>query len=320
MTKFQAIAQTVKFTLKKKSPEILLGLGVVGVGVSTVLACKATLKVEGIIDVYEETMDKIETTLERSESGELVGAEYYVEDAKKDKLTLKTQTVVEFAKVYGPSVTLMGVSIGCILGAHHIMSQRQVALMAAYKVVEEAFSSYRNRVVNELGDAKDAHFMYGTSTIEEESTIIGEDGKKKKVKTEKEELVPGAKLSGFARMFEEEKPDQLGSWVGSTQWSPIHDYNLNFLQGKEKYFNDKLTVKGFVTVNEVYEELGFPPTEAGMICGWRYKSERGDGYISFTPRGIDGNWVFGMDGDAVVIDLNIDGVIFDQEWARKELN
>ena len=151
MTKFQAIAQTVKFTLKKKSPEILLGLGVVGVGVSTVLACKATLKVEGIIDVYEETMDKIETTLERSESGELVGAEYYAEDAKKDKLTLKTQTVVEFAKVYGPSVTLMGVSIGCILGAHHIMSQRQVALMAAYKVVEEAFSSYRNRVVNELG-------------------------------------------------------------------------------------------------------------------------------------------------------------------------
>lgn len=320
MTKFQAIAQTVKFTLKKKSPEILLGLGVVGVGVSTVLACKATLKVEGIIDVYEETMDKIETTLERSESGELVGAEYYAEDVKKDKLTLKTQTVVEFAKVYGPSVTLMGVSIGCILGAHHIMSQRQVALMAAYKVVEEAFSSYRNRVVNELGDAKDAHFMYGTNTVEEESTIIGEDGKKKKVKTEKEELVPGAKLSGFARMFEEEKPDQLGSWVGSTQWSPIHDYNLNFLQGKEKYFNDKLTVKGFVTVNEVYEELGFPPTEAGMICGWRYKSERGDGYISFTPRGIDGNWVFGMDGDAVVIDLNIDGVIFDQEWARKELN
>ncbi len=320
MKKFEAIAQTAKFTVKKYSPEILLGAGIVGVGVSTVLACKATLKVEAILDTYEETMEKIETTLDRSERGELGDVEYYDEDAKKDRLTVKTQTVVEFAKIYGPSVTLMGVSIGCILGAHRIMSQRQVALMAAYKVMEEAFATYRGRVVGELGAEQDGHFMYGTKTVLGEETEIDENGKKKKVKTEKEELVPGAKLSGFARMFEAEQPDQHGAWVGSTQWSPVHDYNLSFLNGKEKYFNDKLVVKGFVTVNEVYEELGFPPTEAGMICGWRYKSERGDGYISFNPRGVDGNWVMGIDGDSIVIDLNIDGVIFDQDFARKELN
>ncbi len=320
MTKLQTITNTAKLTIKRYSPEILLGVGVVGVGVSTVLACKATLKVEVILDTYEDTIAKIDDTLDRSEAGNLGEVEYYVEDAKKDKLIVKTQTVVEFAKLYGPSVTLMGASIGCILGAHKIMSKRQVALMAAYKVIEESFSAYRGRVINELGEVKDGHFMYGTTTLLEKDTIIGEDGKKQKVTNEKEELVPGAKLSGFARLFEEEQPDQIGAWTGSTQWSPIHDYNLSFLQGKEKYFNDKLTVKGFVTVNEVYEELGFPPTEAGMICGWRYKSERGDGYISFNPRGIDGNWAFGMDGDSVIIDLNIDGVIFDQDYARKELN
>lgn len=319
MTKLQAMTKTVSYTFKKYSPEILLGVGVVGVGVSTVLACKATLKVEAILDTYEETIDKIDDTLMRSEDGDLGDVSYTFEDSKKDKLTVKTQTVVEFAKLYGPSITLMGASIGCILGAHRIMSKRQVALIAAYKMMEEAFTTYRGRVIRELGEDKDGHFMYGTNTISEEDTVIGEDGKKKKVTNEKEELVPGAKLSGFARMFEEEKPDQHGAWVGSTQWSPIHDYNLSFLEGKERYFNDKLTVKGFVTVNEVYEELGFPPTEAGMICGWRYKSERGDGYISFNPRGIDGNWAFGMDGDGIVIDLNIDGVIFDQDFARKEL-
>lgn len=319
MKKLQVMTKSVGYTFKKYSPEILLGVGVIGTIGSTVLACRATLKVEAILDTYEETMDKIEDTLAKSEAGELGTVEYYIEDAKKDKLTVKAQTVVQFVKVYGPSVTLMGASIGCILGSYRIMSKRQVALMAAYKVMEEAFSTYRGRVVRELGEVKDAHFMYGTETISEEGTIIGEDGKKKKVTNEKEELVPGAKLSGFARIFEEEKPDQHGAWVGSTQWSPIHDYNLNFLGGKEKYFNDKLVQKGFVTVNEVYEELGFPPTEAGMICGWRYKSERGDGYISFDPRGIDGNWMTGTDGDSIVIDLNIDGVIFDQDFARKEL-
>ena len=314
------IFETVKFTTKKYSPEILLGFGILGVGVSTVLACKATLKVEEVLDIYEESMENIESTLERSENGDLAGVEYSLTDAKKDKITLKTQTVVQFAKIYAPAATLMGVSIGCILGSYRIMSKRQVALMAAYKVVEEAFANYRKRVVNELGEAKDGHFMYGTKTVIDENTIIDENGEEKKIKTEREELVPGVKLSGFARMFGPEQPDQKGSWTGSTQWSPVHDYNLSFLEGKERYFNDKLaTTQIGITANEVYEELGFPPTAAGMIVGWEYKSDRGDGYISFAPRGIDGNWVMGQDGDSIVIDLNVDGIIFDEEEAIKEL-
>lgn len=316
MSKLQLMVQSAKFTVKKYSPEILLGFGILGVGVSTVLACKATLQVENILDEYQDNKERIDEGISLHDAGEIT---YPVEVANKDMRVLKAQTAVEFVKLYAPSATLMTVSIGCILGAHRIMSKRNVALMAAYKVVEEAFTTYRGRVVKELGEAKDAHFMYGTETVTEEETVIDENGKKKKVTKEREELIPGVKLSGFARMFEPEQPDQIGGWTGSTQWSPLHDYNLSFLTRKEEHFNDQLVVKGFVTVNEVLDELGFPPTESGMICGWRYKSERGDGYISFQPRGIDGNWVMGKDGDSIVLDFNIDGVIFDQQAARKEL-
>jgi len=315
--KIKAFVSSTKFVLKKYSPEILLGLGLTGMGIGTILACKATLKCEEILDEHAEKMAMVEEAIEIGEVGDV---EYTMEIAKKDRFIIKSETVIEFVKLYGPSVTLMGASVGCILGAHHIMSKRNVALMAAYKVVEEAFTTYRGRVVKELGEAKDSHFMYGTETIDETETIVDENGKKKKVTNQKEELIPGVKMSGFARLFEEEKPDQTGSWYGSTQWSPIHEYNLSFLNAKEKDFNDKLIVKGFVVMNDVYEELGFPPTEAGMICGWRYKSERGDGYISFRPRGIDGNWAMGVDGDAIVLDFNIDGVIFDENIARGELN
>ncbi|MDX9917300.1 MAG: DUF6353 family protein [Gudongella sp.] len=317
MRKLQMIANSVIFTAKKYSPEILLGVGVVGVGVSTVLACKATLQVEGILDEYTELKEKVQDGIELHEEGEI---NYPIEVANKDLKVLKAQTAVSFVKLYAPSATLMTVSIGCILGAHRIMSKRNVALMAAYKVVEEAFTTYRGRVVKELGEAKDAHFMYGTETVIEEETIIDENGKKKKITKEKEELIPGAKLSGFARMFEAEQPDQVGGWTGSTQWSPVHDYNLSFLDAKEKHFNNKLVVKGFVTVNEVLEELGFETTVSGMVAGWKYKSSTGDGYISFRPRGIDGNWMVGQDGDVIVLDFNIDGVIFDQKEARKELS
>ena len=316
MKKLQMLAKTAAYTAKKYSPEILLGVGIVGVGVSTVLACKATLKVESILDEYEEYKGKIEDGMELNEAGEV---SYPVEVAKKDIRVLKANTAVQFVKLYGPSVTLMGASIGCILGAYRIMSKRQVALMAAYKVMEEAFTTYRGRVVKELGETKDAHFMYGTDTIEETSTVLDENGKKKKETTQREEIVPGAKLSGFARVFGPEKPDQYGSWEGSTQWSPVHEYNISFLERKEEHFNDQLVANDFVAANEVLKELGFPQTTAGMVAGWRNKSANGDGYISFRPRGIDGNWNFGKDGDSIIIDLNIDGIIFDEKEARKEL-
>lgn len=317
MSKLQTLGKTIMFATKKHSPEILLGLGLVGMVGSTVLACKATLKVEEILDDYQESKEKVQDALELAENGEV---NYPVEVANQDLIKAKAKTAGSLIKIYAPSTTLMLVSMGCILGSYRIMSKRNVALMAAYKVMEEAFTTYRGRVVRELGDVKDAHFMYGTDTVLENETIVDENGKKKTVTKEKEELVPGVKLSGFARMFEPEQPDQFGSWVGSTQWSSIHDYNLSFLTAKEQHFNDKLVVKGFVTINEVLEELGFATTEAGMVAGWRYKADNGDGYISFRPRGIDGNWMTGIDGDALVLDFNIDGIIFDQSVARKELN
>ena len=316
MGKIQMITQTIRFTAKKYAPEILLGVGIVGVGVSTVLACKATLQVEGILDEFNDKKEDIQHAIDLHDDGQL---NYPMEIAAKDTQVLKAQTAFEFVKLYAPSATLMTVSIGCILGAHRIMSKRNVAIMAAYKVMEEAFTTYRGRVIKELGDEKDAHFMYGTETISEESTILDENGKKKKITTTREELVTGAKLSGFARRFEPEQPDQVGGWSGSSQWSPLHEYNLSFLHAKEQHFNNQLVVYGFVSMNAVLEELGFQPTEAGMVAGWRYKSDRGDGYISFQPRGIDGNWAMGTDGDSIVLDFNIDGIIFDQNIARKEL-
>lgn len=308
-----------KFTLKKHAPEILLGVGITGMVGSTVLACKATLKLNDVLEERTELLGKIDVINDKIEAGELTAEEYTAEDAKKDTLLINAQTVGKLIRLYGPAVTLAGASIACILGSYKIMNKRNVALMAAYKVIEEAFTNYRKRVVKEFGETKDAHFMYGTETVETEETVYSEDGKKKKVKKTKEELVPGANLSGFARVFEAEKSDQKGSWIGSAEWSPIHDYNLQFLLFKEKYFNDLLASKGFVTINEVLEQLGFAPTEAGMVCGWRYKGD-GDGYISFRPRGIDGNWTFGKDGDSMILDFNIDGVIFDETAARNESN
>lgn len=307
--KFKAIIGAVGFTLKKYSPEILMGVGIAGVVGSTVMACAATLKAEEILDSYESKKERIDDCVLVRETSEV---DYSLAEEKADRRTLACATAGKFIRLYGPSATLMLGSIGCILAAHHIMKQRNVALMAAYKVLEESFSKYRKRVAAKYGEAADAEFYYGGAEDQVVETTTDENGNE----TTK---IHNTGLSGFSREFSEEVPDQIGGWSGSTQWSKRHEYNLSFLSAKEDHFNRMLLTKGFVTMNDVYAELGFAPTEAGMICGWRYKSERGDGFISFRPRGIDGNWNYGQDGDSIILDFNIDGVIFDQNVARKEM-
>ena len=241
MGKIKMIANTAMFTVKKYSPEILLGIGFVGIGVSTVLACKATLKVEEVLDVYETTMENVDLTLEIS--AERNDDTYTLADAKKDRITIKTQTAVQFVKIYGPSATLMVASMGCILGSYRIMSKRQIALMAAYKVMEEAFTTYRGRVINELGEVKDAHFMYGTDTITDEETVVDENGKSAVVHLPKGYKIEDIKLEN---MFKEKKNKRLQVLMYPTQYNRMKNYcesnNIkinSFINEAIKYYLDK---------------------------------------------------------------------------------
>lgn len=288
--------------IKKYSPEILMVAGITGVVGAAVLACKATLKCEALIDEHDGKMEAA------NEARNTIDEERYsAEDYKKDVVVIKVQTAVNFIKLYGPAVSLGVASICCILGAHNIMKKRNVALMAAYKLVEQSFAEYRDRVKAELGDAEDFHFRYGTTKGETTETIVDEDGKKKKVKHLTQEL-DGSMCSMYARMFEPEERDGNGGWSGSTQFSPKHDYNYAFLTQKLNWMNDRLNAQGFVFLNDVYEELGFPRTKEGQAVGWVKGPNGIDNYITF---GQAFDYVAYRDGDPILLDFNVDGVIWD---------
>ena len=69
------------FQLKKHSPEILVVAGVIGVVTSAVMACKATTKVDKIVENTKNDIDKVHTATATgvTEAGE----SYSVEDSKK---------------------------------------------------------------------------------------------------------------------------------------------------------------------------------------------------------------------------------------------
>ena len=285
--------------VKKFSPEILVGVGIVGLIGSTVMACNATLKVDAVLSVAKEKKAKID------KASATMNADVYSEkDRQKDLLITYVQTGADFAKLYGPAVLLGGVSIACILGSYNIMRKRNIAVVAAYKVLKDGFDKYRERVVEDLGTEKDLEYRHGTKMEKVEETVTDpETGKKKKVKKDVA-TYDSNHVSQYARFFDESCP----------QWSKTPEYNLLFLKTQQNYANDLLHARGHLFLNEVYDMLGMKHTQEGSVTGW-VLSESSDNFVDFgifdVRRKAAREFVNG-DERSILLDFNVDGIIWDK--------
>lgn len=294
----------VGFKFKKHSPEILVGAGIVGVVGSAVMACKATTKLD---EVLTEPKEKIEKIHELMEKPDMVpeGKEYTEEDGKKDLTIMYTQTAVKVAKLYAPAVILGTVSIAAILGGHHILRKRNLALAAAYATIDKGFKEYRGRVIERFGEELDKELKYNIKAKEIEETVVNEDGSETTVKKTVNVADPNA-ISDYARFFDD----------GCNGWTKDPEFNLMFLKDQQRYANDLLKTRGHLFLNEVYDMLGIPRCEAGQIVGWIYDEKHpvGDNFIDFGIYDLHNekkrDFVNGYER-TILLDFNVDGNILE---------
>jgi hypothetical protein len=267
-------------TLKKHSPEILVVTGVVGAVASAVMACRATTKVSAVVENHKEQLEAIHKAVEtpdaqyKDEDGSV--HEYTEEVAKRDLVTVYTRTGIDFVKLYGPSVLLGAASVSCILASVNILHKRNAALAAAYTIVDSSFKEYRGRVIERFGKELDRELKYNLKSkeIEIEETVVDEDGNERvEKKTVTATVSEGVKHSAFTRCFDETNPN----------WTKSAEQNMIFLWQQQAYASRLLREKSWLTINEVYELLGFEPTAAGQVVGWVYdeKNPVGDNYVDF---------------------------------------
>ena len=289
------------FQIKKHSPEILLVAGVVGTVASAVMACKATIKAKEIVDKSKEDIAIIHDCMANETLKE--NGEYSDEQGKKDLTIAYTNTAVDLAKVYGPSVILGTLSIASILTSNNILRGRNVALAAAYATVDKSYKEYRGRVREKYGEEADKELTFDIKAKEVEKTVLDEKGKEKKVKETVLDSNSNAH-SPYAKVF-----DELND-----NWENDSEYNTMFLRKTERWANDYLKSHGYLFLNDVYKALGFQPTRAGQVVGWIYDpiNPVGDNYVSF---GIDNLYDNGVrlfvngNESAVWLDFNVDGDI-----------
>ena len=305
MTSVSGTVHKVGFQLQRKSPELLVGLGIIGAITSAVLACKATTKAGKII---EEANDAISTIHQANENGVTNAGETYSEqDCKKDLAVAYVQTGVKFAKLYAPAVLLGTASVASILASHNIMKKRNVALAAAYAAVDKSFKDYRGRVLERFGEQVEKELRYNIKAQEIEETVTDGKGKEKTVKKTADVAEAGwdpSKYSPYAKIFDESHPD----------WRKDAEQNRYYLQALQAQATDKLRSQGHLFLNEVYDMLGFKRTKAGSAVGWIYDPRHpiGDDFVDFgmfevqRPAAVD--FVNGYER-SFILDFNVVGDI-----------
>lgn len=303
MTKVNRTFGKVGFKLKKHSPEILAVTGTIGVVTSAVMACRATTKLSSILERSKKEIEVINTAMEHPEY--LNGHEYTEEDGKNDLRISYAKTGLSIVKLYAPSVILGGLSITAMLTSNNILRKRNIALAAAYTAVDKGFKEYRSRVVERFGEEMDRELRYNLKSKEIEEKVIDEKTGKEKTVKKTVNVGDPTNYSVYARFYDD----------GCNGWTKNPEDNLYFLKCQENYANDLLKTRGHLFLNEVYDMLGIPRTQAGQIVGWVYdeKNPVGDNFVDFGILDMykerNRDFVNGHER-TILLDFNVDGEIF----------
>lgn len=197
---------TIKTGVNRKSPEILIGLGIAGMITTTVLAVKATPKALKLIEA-----EKRRQNLDKSYTGERI-------------TNLKPVEVVKVTwKCYIPALVTGGISIACLIGSNSVNARRNAALATAYKLSETALTEYKDKVVEEIGEQKE-------KVIREK---IAQDKVDKMQENKTEVVVVG---SGDVLFLEPVCGKPFKSDIETVR-KVINDFNYRMTTGQEEYIS-----------------------------------------------------------------------------------
>lgn len=213
------------------------------------------------------------------------------EPTKKDKLKFVGKEVA----CYAPAVALTVGGVITSASGFKIEKQRYEGAAAAYSAMAAAYAAYRQRVRDDKGVEQDEKYALGNVP-------------KPKKDEEPIEYSPelGSKLNAGS-------PYSFFFDSTSTQWTKDPEANKAILYSAQERCNHLLMANGHLFLNEVFDELGMPRTQAGAIVGWVIGN--GDNEVDFGLENSHSEaarrFINGYEAVAL-LDFNVDGIIWDK--------
>lgn len=217
---FKGLVNKSKYFIGKHSPEILTGLGITGMITTTVLAVKATPKAIDLINKKKVQLEKEELTV--------------------------VETVKAAWKPYLPSIGMGVSSIACIICANRVNSKRNAALAAAYSLSERTLSTYRDKVIETIGEKKEKAIREKVAQEEVDNNKLGST-----------QVIIASQGNTLCM-------DSMSGRYFRSDMETIKQ-SINKL-------NRRLTYENYISLNEFYGEIGLDNTKNGDLLGWNIDS------------------------------------------------
>lgn len=248
---FKSIISVTGNFIKMHSSEICLGIGVCGLAGTVVTTAKVATPIINMSRDYQAEKEELNFEFENDKTNE----EY-----KNKFRAIRLDYYKNVAVCVLPVAGSIAVTLGGFFGAYNIISTKLTAMTAAAESLEAMFNKYRARVVDDAGEEKDQYYMTGAKKVKKTkvSEVNEETGEVEEytVYSTKEDL---DMVSEFAVCFDE---------VNSSKWTKHGALNKAEIRSAERFANIRLKAKGWLSLNEVYEMLGVPATDAGQVFGW----------------------------------------------------
>lgn len=160
-------------------------------------------------------------------------------------------------KCYIPAAATGVTSAACLIKACSIGTRRSAALATAYNLSKTALAEYKEKVTETIGESK-------------EQSIVDKIAKDKLEKdpVEKREFV-NTPTAGPTRCYD--------GLFGRCFYSSKDEIDRAIIR-----LNRRIATNMYVSLNELYFELGLPSVEMGEALGWNFD----DGEIQVTPSSI----------------------------------
>lgn len=285
--------------IQKNLPKILFATGVVASVAGVVSAAKATRKLDDVLVEHKEELERIEE--------QEVTEEYTEKDKEKEKFHVRACAARDVANLYLSTIALEALAIGCFGKAFGILHGRNVSLSAATLMAEKMYKEQDKAIRERFGDDVANEIKYQIKEKEIEKEVTDKQGRTKLVK-KKEKVSEYDGASNFRRYFNE----------CSEYYERDPEYNKSFLLQREQFANDELYRRyfygkgGILTVNDVYDMLGFERTKAGACAGWRFDptdpecmNKKHISFGIFDTKKLNADFVNGIE-EVCILDFNID--------------
>ena len=233
--------------VKKYSPEILLGLGIVGTGAAVYKTYKAAPVVNNILTNYNAEKENYETARQDLEDGKITAETFATVEVPDKKLMVKEIA----SEVFIPTLLAAG-SIFCFVKGYSIQRNRILGLSGALATTMRDYKEFKERVKTEIGEKKYKELLQPVK--DKEMVITDEKGKEKKV-------VDKVALN---------KSLMDGFWFSESDEyaADNHEYNMQYVDSVISQLDLVVFNKNGLIMNEALEAFGMSKTRQGALLGW----------------------------------------------------